>query len=205
MILDNNKRVQEAGCSAFATFEEEAGQQLIPWLEPILHNLTLAFTKYQQKNLLILYDAVGTLADAVGPGLQQPQFLEILMQPLTEKWSRLGDDDEDLVPLLECLTSVTIAAGPAFLPWTPAIYERCYKIVHNSLIHFSTWQQNQDLDEPDRAFIIVALDLLSGLVQGLGMNIKPCFDNSNPHLLTLVSACLKVCGFVVLASAWRMN
>ncbi|CCA70510.1 related to importin beta-2 subunit (transportin) [Serendipita indica DSM 11827] len=49
MILDNNKRVQEAGCSAFATFEEEAAHNLIPYLEPVLQNLVLAFDKYQQK------------------------------------------------------------------------------------------------------------------------------------------------------------
>ncbi|KAG8829917.1 hypothetical protein FRC17_005777 [Serendipita sp. 399] len=191
MILDNNKRVQEAGCSAFATFEEEAGQALNPFLEPVLQNLVLAFDKYQQKNLLILYDAVGTLADAVGAGMQNPALLQILMRPLEQKWSKLGDDDEDLVPLLECLTSVTIAAGPAFLNWAPIVYERCYRIIHTSLVQYSTWQQNQDLDEPDRSFVIVALDLLSGLVQGLGMQLAPSLNSSNPHLLTLVVACLK--------------
>lgn len=192
MILDNNKRVQEAGCSAFATFEEEAGSALTPWLEPVLQNLTLAFDKYQQKNLLILYDAVGTLADAVGSGLQNPVLLQILMRPLEQKWSRLGDDDEDLVPLLECLTSVTIAAGPAFANWAPNVYERCYRIIHHSLLQYSTWQQNPELDEPDRSFIIVALDLLSGLVQGLGMQLAPSLNSSNPHLLALVVHCLKV-------------
>jgi transportin-1 len=69
MILDNNKRVQEAGCSAFATFEEEAGQQLIPWLEPILHNLTLAFTKYQQKNLAHPLRCSGNTCRCRGPRL----------------------------------------------------------------------------------------------------------------------------------------
>ncbi|KIM30478.1 hypothetical protein M408DRAFT_328061 [Serendipita vermifera MAFF 305830] len=191
MVLDNNKRVQEAGCSAFATFEEEAGPILNPYLEPILQNLVLAFDKYQQKNLLILYDAVGTLADAVGSGMQNPALLQILMRPLEAKWSKLGDDDEDLVPLLECLTSVTIAAGPAFGNWAPVVYERCYRIIHTSLVQYSTWQQNQELDEPDRSFIIVALDLLSGLVQGLGGQLAPSMDISSPHLLTLVVACLK--------------
>lgn len=31
-----------------------------------------AFGKYQHKNLLILYDAIGTLADSVGHHLNQP-------------------------------------------------------------------------------------------------------------------------------------
>jgi len=101
MVLDNNKRVQEAGCSAFATLEEDAGSELTPYLEPVLRNLVLAFDKYQHKNMLILYDAVGTLADAVGRALQNPVYVEILMPPLTGRWSKLKDDDEDLIPLLE--------------------------------------------------------------------------------------------------------
>ena len=101
MVLDNNKRVQEAGCSAFATFEEDAGHELVPFLEPVLRNLVFAFDKYQHKNMLILYDAVGTLADAVGPALQSFSYVDILMPPLTKRWSKLKDDDEDLIPLLE--------------------------------------------------------------------------------------------------------
>lgn len=101
MVLDNNKRVQEAGCSAFATLEEDAGIELVPYLEPILRNLVFAFDKYQHKNMLILYDAIGTLADAVGRALQNPTYVEILMPPLTGRWAKLRDDDEDLIPLLE--------------------------------------------------------------------------------------------------------
>ena len=101
MVLDNNKRVQEAGCSAFATLEEDAGTELVPYLEPVLKNLVFAFEKYQHKNMLILYDAVGTLADAVGPALQNPAYVDILMPPLLKRWEKLKNSDEDLVPLLE--------------------------------------------------------------------------------------------------------
>lgn len=101
MVLDNHKRVQEAGCSAFSTLEEEAQSELEPFLDPVLRNLVFAFDKYQAKNLLILYDAVGTLADAVGRALSNPAYVEILMPPLVKRWSKLKDDPEDLVPLLE--------------------------------------------------------------------------------------------------------
>lgn len=104
MALDSNKRVQEAGCSAFATLEEEAGSQLEPYLQPILTSLVAAFQKYQQRNLLILYDAIGTLADSVGPALSQEQHLAVLIPPLMQKWMSLEDDDLALVPLLEVST-----------------------------------------------------------------------------------------------------
>lgn len=101
MCLDNNKRVQEAGCSAFATLEEEAGAELEPFLGSILGNLVFAFQKYQQKNLLILYDAIGTLADAVSTALNNKAYIDILMPPLFDRWSKLQDSDPDLIPLLE--------------------------------------------------------------------------------------------------------
>ena len=48
-------------------------------------NLIFAFQKYQAKNLLILYDAIGTLADSVGRALNQPEHVNTLMPPLVEK------------------------------------------------------------------------------------------------------------------------
>ena len=58
--------------SAFATLEEEACTELVPYLSFILDTLVFAFNKYQHKNLLILYDAIGTLADSVGHHLSKP-------------------------------------------------------------------------------------------------------------------------------------
>ena len=46
-VLDANKRVQEAACSAFATLEEEACTELVPYLGFILETLVFAFNKYQ--------------------------------------------------------------------------------------------------------------------------------------------------------------
>ena len=77
MVLDNSKRVQEARCSAFTTLED-AGPEPIPHLEPVLKNLVFTFDKYQHKNMLILYDAAGTLANAVGLALQAPTYVDIL-------------------------------------------------------------------------------------------------------------------------------
>ncbi|KAK6054147.1 HEAT repeat protein [Cooperia oncophora] len=93
-VLDGNKRVQEAACSAFATVEEEGGDFIAPYLSDILQTLVQAFGIYQAKNLLILYDAVGTLANSVGNALSEPMYVQVLMPPLMEKWQRLGNDDK---------------------------------------------------------------------------------------------------------------
>lgn len=76
IVLDLRMRFKIVICffpySAFATLEEEACTELVPYLSFILDTLVFAFSKYQHKNLLILYDAIGTLADSVGHHLNQP-------------------------------------------------------------------------------------------------------------------------------------
>ena len=101
MILDDNIRVQEAGCSAFATFEEIAGSRLFPYLQQISRNLVLALEKYHLNNTLILYDAIGTLADSIRPVSQNVDALIPLIPPLLDHWSKLGNDHGNLIPLLE--------------------------------------------------------------------------------------------------------
>jgi transportin-1 len=46
-VLDRNKKVQEAACSAFATLEEEAQTDLVPYINTILRCFVSAFEKYQ--------------------------------------------------------------------------------------------------------------------------------------------------------------
>ncbi|KAL8292224.1 hypothetical protein RQP46_001690 [Phenoliferia psychrophenolica] len=192
MCLDNNKRVQEAGCSAFATLEEEAGEELVPFLGSILGNLVFAFQKYQQKNLLILYDAIGTLADAVGSSLNNPAYINILMPPLIERWGTLPDADNDLIPLLECLSSVVIAMGPGFITFAQPVFERCVRIVAQSLIEYQHYKSDPSQhDEPDKTFLIVSLDLLSGLTQGLNTTVTELYQASEPPVLTLLALCLQ--------------
>ncbi|CAB1332331.1 unnamed protein product, partial [Coregonus sp. 'balchen'] len=170
-ILDSNKRVQEAACSAFATLEEEACTELVPYLAYILDTLVFAFSKYQHKNLLILYDAIGTLADS--------EYIQMLMPPLIAKWNQLKDEDKDLFPLLECLSSVATALQSGFLPYCEPVYQRC---LHQS--------QPDQYEAPDKDFMIVALDLLSGLAEGLGGNIEQLVAPSN--ILTLMYQCMQV-------------
>ncbi|OEL22827.1 Transportin-1 [Dichanthelium oligosanthes] len=162
-ILDTNKRVQEAACSAFATLEEEAAEELVPHLEVILQHLMCAYGKYQRRNLRILYDALGTLADAVGAELNQAKYLDIFMPPLITKWQQLQNSDKDLFPLLECFTSIAqidpTAAG--------ALY--------------------------DREFIVCSLDLLSGLAEGLGAGIESlvCPIHLHPRLQEFLTVAAK--------------
>lgn len=100
-LLDTNKRVQESACTAFTILEENASNRLRPYIYSILTHTNKAFTLYRRKNRLILYDALGTLADSVGHALNNPTYIGLLMPPLITKWNELADNDTDLFPLLE--------------------------------------------------------------------------------------------------------
>uniref|UniRef100_A0A1I7YJB0 Transportin-1 n=1 Tax=Steinernema glaseri TaxID=37863 RepID=A0A1I7YJB0_9BILA len=190
-ILDNNKRVQEAACSAFATLEEEACHELVPYLHDILSTLVEAFNRYQAKNLLILYDAVGTLADSVGSSLAQEHLVQMLMSPLMTKWQILGDDDKELFPLLECLSSVAAALHESFWPFCEPVFQRCTQLIGKSITaaKYTTASNDIDYEMANKDFLIVALDLLSGLAEGLGERIETFVANSS--IVQLIYECSK--------------
>lgn len=207
--MDNNKRVQEAACSAFATFEEEACNELVPYLPEVLSTLVEAFKRYQAKNLLILYDAVGTLADSVGMNLAEPEYVEMIMAPLMNKWSVLKDDDKELFPLLECLSSVATALHTHFLPYCEPVFQRCTQLIQNTLQQSALaaatglfWMKDSMYiifflgtnpgytDHPDKDFLIVSLDLLSELAEALRENIEPLVAQSK--LVELLYICSNV-------------
>lgn len=193
-ILDKNKKVQEAACSAFATLEEEAQDRLLPYLGPILQNLMFAFNKYQAKNMLILYDAIGTLAEAVGVALNRPEFINILMPPLMHKWNQLQDDDRSIFPLLECLTAIAQAIKVGFAHYAAPVYARCLGIIEKNLAMqrraLQQKAQNEEYELPDKEFVVCALDLLSGLAEGLGPSIESLVGG-HANTLALLFECVK--------------
>jgi hypothetical protein len=48
------------------------------------------------------------------------------------------------------------------------------------------------LEEPDKDFMIVALDLLSGIVQALNTDAEPLVASTNPPIVQLLSLCITV-------------
>jgi transportin-1 len=114
LCLDPIKQVQKSACSSLATLEEEAREKLVPYLGPIVETISKAFKIYQIKNMLILYDAVGILAEFVGSALAQPALLEKLMPPLIDQWSNLADDNFDLFPLFEVVSFLKLVSFLSF-------------------------------------------------------------------------------------------
>lgn len=93
---------------------------------------------------------------------------------------------------------MTIAAAESFAGYTIPVYERCLKIIQKSLNDYWQMQSGAIVEEPDKTFLIVALDLLSGLTQGLKENMSALIspagtpEGTMPLAIQLLENCLNV-------------
>lgn len=55
------------------------------------------------------------------------------MPPLIEKWNSLRDEDKNLFPLLECLSSVATALQNGFMPYCEPVFKRCLSLVKQTI------------------------------------------------------------------------
>jgi transportin-1 len=215
-ISDRNKKVQEAACSAFATLEEEAGPRLEPFTLHILRALMRAMEHYQAKNMNILCDALCCLAEAVNDKLDTEECKLLLVPPLLKRWADLSDQSRRLghvsenygiMPVLECLTSVTRALQGSFRPYAQEVFNRSCEIISRFVYHQRDAElmeaQGHEAEFPDAEYLICALDLLSSMTDGLGSSIESLVQTSQlPVLLEVVlrdnNADVRQSGFALL-------
>lgn len=193
--LDNKKIVQESASSSLANFITNADYELtVNLVEPLLHHFNRCFKKYKRKNLVILYDAVQTFVDKVGDIISSKQeYITLLLPPLLEKWEQLPDEDKDLWPLLECMSSVAASLGELFAPYAVPAYQRAIRILENCINLDKMCQTDPTISSPEKDFIVTAVDLIDGLIQGLGIHsAELIIQNSNStNLVDLLLTCFQ--------------
>lgn len=202
--LDNKKVVQEAACSALSSFIEESDSSLIEfYLEPLLNHFANCFKSYQRKNLIILYDCIQTFVEKMGYDLiaSNEKYVHILLPPLMTKWQELSDDDVALWPLLECMASVAATLREIFAPFAVQVYQRAFKILNNCIELDHQGQSNPLVESPEKDFIVTSLDLIDGLVQGLGNHSIELIDS---NLIQLVLLCFEDFNTDVRQSAYAL-
>lgn len=190
-MLDNNKRVQEAAASAFATLEEKANTELSPYCPIIVRQFVQCFAKYKDRNMFILYDCVQTLAEHVGPSLAQDELVSILMPALIQRWNKVSDQSREMFPLLECLSYVATALGSSFERYAPGIFTRCMHIIHRNLEETMLAVSNTALEVPDKDFLVTSLDLVSAIIQALQPQSSATLVASSPRFFDLLAMCMK--------------
>eukprot|EP00611_Tribonema_gayanum_P022702 TRINITY_DN4610_c0_g1_i1.p1 TRINITY_DN4610_c0_g1~~TRINITY_DN4610_c0_g1_i1.p1 ORF type:complete len:701 (+),score=255.80 TRINITY_DN4610_c0_g1_i1:42-2105(+) len=187
-VLDHNKKVQEAACSALSTVQEVATEQLMPYLEAVAAALAQALGRYQVRSLVVLYDTIGTLADCIGSDMAHPQVSGPIMPPLMAKWARLDTSDRHVFSLMECMTSLAAALGLAFQDHAQPVFSRCLSLIEHTLLGQGA-AELQGGEAPDVDFAVCALDLLTSVVEGLGASVEGLVGGSN--LLQLLLECMK--------------
>lgn len=191
-MLDRNKKVQAAGASAFANIEYKAGALLEPYCGPIIQQFVRCFRKYKDRNMYVLYDCVQTLAERTGSLLATPELKDQLMPALNERYNVVTDQSREVFPLLECLSYVALALGPAFAPYARQIFARCINIIHMNLEQSLAAAGNAALDAPDKDFLVTSLDLLSAIVQALGEeHSAELVKNSPQPFFELLTFCME--------------
>lgn len=191
-MLDKNKKVQEAGASSFASLEEKAGSRLRPYVEPILRQFTICFEKYKDKNMYILYDCLQTLADNVGADMAKPALVDLLMPVLIKRWNKIADESREMFPLLGCLSYIAMAYGNSFAQFAPPIFDRCIKLIYSNLGQHLAFMAGQSVDQPDKDFIVSALDLLSAIIQAVdAAESSRLINESQPRFYDLLSFCME--------------
>lgn len=189
-LLDKRKDVQEAAISSVAVFIENCDAELIETLlySELLNSFDKCFQFYKKKNLIILYDAVGRFAEKVE---FDDVAMQIILPHLINKWSTLSDTDKELWPLLECLSCVVSSLGERFLPMAPDVYSRAYRILCHCVEMETKSHTDPSVVVPEKDFTITSIDLIDGLVQGLGPQCQPLlFPQGDNTLLKVMIECL---------------
>eukprot|EP01126_Amoeba_proteus_P021590 TRINITY_DN2196_c0_g1_i1.p1 TRINITY_DN2196_c0_g1~~TRINITY_DN2196_c0_g1_i1.p1 ORF type:complete len:792 (+),score=128.14 TRINITY_DN2196_c0_g1_i1:60-2435(+) len=178
-MSDKNKEVQKAACCGLAQISETAAREIIPYAETILKEFARAFPTFQRRNLFVLYDAIGAIAQSMGSSLNNPKYLSVLLPPLLSKWNQVSDDNSDLFPLLDCFSHVAVALGSSFIQYVPPVFGRCVRLIENSILQLTAHQQNPTGDPPEREFLICSLDVISNLCEALKGEIGQFVRNSS--------------------------
>ena len=193
-MLDVKPKVQSASCSALCTIMEVAGERTKYFLAPILTNIQQAFQLYGVKNLLLLCDTIGTLADNAGADLGHPQLSEKYLPQLMHLFDDYEDNNMNLFPVMECLTSVVAVIGIEFATYSQSTFLRCMRIVTHTMAANAAADAGQYFDGievPPKDFAICALDVLGSLAEGMGSLFQKIVEGNENNVLEILFSCMK--------------
>ena len=83
-----------------------------------------------------------------------------------------------------------------------AVLQRAFSIVHAGLYQYQLYQVDpNNVDKPDKALLVVAIDLISSLVQALGPESKdavaPLVQSSGESTLPMLLICMSVRAVII--------
>ena len=143
---------------------------MLPCLQAILGQISVCRSRVGIKNNILLLDLICVISDSAQTALQDPALIPLFLPAILKRLSDVDeDDDPSLFPILECITSLSSSLGVAMQPHSQTLFVRAIRIL-TSNIEQNRGGGNGEDDPPAKDFAICALDLISGMVEGLGTN-----------------------------------
>lgn len=176
-MADPDENVQEAACNAYSQLVEAVPEKCQPHLLELLNVLNSAIDNYQDGPLIAMFDCIGSIAQAVGDGLNNPEIIGTLLPLLSKKWEQFDDSNRSLLTLFECFESVISAIKEAIEPYAKNIFDRCIKILTNVLKTIKSDDFENIYEETD--FYIRSMDLIAQIIQALNERAEPIVMQSD--------------------------
>lgn len=189
-LLDPSPQVQGSACISLTHFVEFAGDEMIPYLQPIMSGLPQCFVNYGIRNNVLAWDFVSTVATSVGDALDDTTLTPCYLPYLISRLRIAEDDNSIMIPLLECLAEVCVAIRMQMTPYAAELASRSLRIVYNSIEANSAAESSVVSSDSahNKDFAGCGLYLLTGLSEGLGSLFAELMsghiDSFIPALLT---------------------
>lgn len=189
LMVDKRKKIQSAACSSLSYLLSTTRFDLILYYDALVSTFANAFSIYQLKNRLVLYDILGiftSISLRASPRTVpfQQTFAQHFFPILIEHWNTYDFNNKAICTLANCLQDLVRHFDPAILhPVTQSIYFKTLKIIENHLQH-----QSYDAEGlVDTDFFSSAFDLIGAIAR----TFKEAFDGllSSSPLLDLLTRC----------------
>ena len=178
---DRHRKVQVACASSLGVFVEAAGEATIPFLTEIYKVLVSAMSRYRGKSLVLVFDTLGMMADAIGPAVGEHDLPSFYVQPMLVIWSNIMREDPSnqmLLSLMESLAAIALACGINFQSFALQVFDASMAMIEQNQLILTTIE---DPSEEEGAPITCATDLLDALCEGLGPNFAALVQGSTRY------------------------
>ncbi len=88
----------------------------------------------QIKNRLVLWDAIGTLAETVGSALNRPRYVEALVPPMIQFMLETADDDVHLYPVLQALPPLILSLSIGFQQYAGVVFNKAITLIEKTIL-----------------------------------------------------------------------
>jgi transportin-1 len=202
-------KVLQAACGAIGTCVQDLPTPfLLQVLDPTVDALFHGINTYTGKNLILLYDLIVTLCEAVNASevpqiLREEKYLGQILVPLLEKLFSTKHFEVLFLNLVQSLAVIVTSFGDLILPFVEKTVQFCTQVLavqlqlkasenNNQSNQNKNQQQQQQVAvgpgmKYDDKCIVVVLGLLGGLVETLGSHF--------PHQLLTVEFLRILCGW----------